>query len=151
MDAARIGPVVVGVDASGNARRALVLAGEWADRLGAPLVVVHAVGLTEEIGGERVPTHDRHEELVALLDEWCDDLRASGRDRFEQRLIDGAPVDVVLRVAADEGASAIVIGRRGVGGQPELRLGSTAHQIVEHAHCPVVVIPPQAAEAGTGA
>lgn len=137
-----IGPVVVGIDSSANARRAMLAAGRHAVATGAGLIVVHAVGLTEEIDGEHVPTHTHHDEIVAAVDRCCDALRDEGHDDFDVRLIDGAPVDAVLRTAEAENASTIVVGRRGVGGRPELRLGSTAHQIIEHAHCPVLIIPP---------
>jgi nucleotide-binding universal stress UspA family protein len=139
-----IGPVVVGIDNSANARRAMVAAGHHAATTGVDLIVVHAVGLTEEIDGEHVPSHDHHDEIAAHVDQCCDALRDEGIDDFDVRLIDGPPVDVVLRTAEAEGASAIVVGRRGIGGRPELRLGSTAHQIIEHARCPVLVIPPLA-------
>ena len=136
------GPVVVGVDGSANSRHALVDAGMHARALGAPLVVVHAIGLTEEIDGEHVPTFGRRNEIAALLDRWCDAVREIGVTEFEQRLIDGPPVDVLLRVADELGAAVIVIGRRGIGGRPELLLGSTAHHVIEHATCPVLIIPP---------
>jgi nucleotide-binding universal stress UspA family protein len=142
MEAHRIGPVVVGIDGSANARRALVIAGRHAKSTGAHLLVVHAVGLTEEIDGEHVPTHDHHDEIAARVSQWCEALRDEGVDDFEMRLVDGSPVDAILRTANDDGASVIVVGRRGAGGRPELRLGSTAHQIVEHAYHPVLVIPP---------
>lgn len=138
----RIGPVVVGIDGSANARRALVLAGRHARSSATPLIVVHAVGLTEEIDGERVPTFDRRAEIEALVDGWCDALREDGHTRFTIELVDGPPVDAILRVANRDDASTVVVGRRGAGGRPELRLGSTAHQIIEHSHCPVLVIPP---------
>ena len=142
MDARRIGPVVVGVDGSANSRRALVLAGRHARALGASLIVVHAIGLTEEIDGQHVPTFGHRDEIAAHVDGWCDALREDGCDDFEARLVDGSPVDVLLRAAGEVGASLVVVGRRGAGGRPELRLGSTAHQVVEHSHCPVLVIPP---------
>lgn len=138
----RIGPVVVGVDGSANSRRALVMAGRHARAIGAEVAVVHAVGLTEEIDGEHVPTFGHRDEIADNVERWCDALREDGCDEFETRLEDGPPVDVLLRTANDVDASAIVVGRRGAGGRPELLLGSTAHQVVEHAHCPVLVIPP---------
>lgn len=142
MDTRRNGPVVVGVDGSANSRHALVRAGRHAQDVGAELVVVHAIGLTEEIDGEHVPTFGRRDEIANLLDGWCDAVREIGVTDFEERLIDGPPVDVLLRVAGEVDAGTIVIGRRGVGGRPELLLGSTAHQVIEHARCPVLVIPP---------
>ena len=145
MDTRPNGPVVVGVDGSANSRHELVRAGQHALDLGAVLVVVHAIGLTEEIDGEHVPTFGRRNEIAEHLDRWCDAVREIGVTEFEQRLIDGSPVDVLLRVARDVDAGTVVIGRRGIGGRPELLLGSTAHQVIEHAHCAVLVIPPRTA------
>lgn len=134
--------VVVGVDGSFNSRRALVEAGHHAKALGADLVVVHAIGLTDEVDGDHVPTFGHHDEIEQHVNRWCDALREAGHADFELRLVDGAPVDVLLRAAAESDACTIVVGRRGTGGRAELRLGSTAHQVIEHAHCPVLVIPP---------
>lgn len=142
MDVPRVGPVVVGIDGSANAQRALLIAGRHAKSTGAHLLVVHALGLTEVIDGEHVPTFDHQDEIAEHVDHWCDALRQDGLDDFEIRLVHGPPVDAMLRTAHDDDASVIIVGRRGAGNRPELRLGSTAHQIVEHSHCPVLVIPP---------
>lgn len=142
MSVPRVGPVVVGIDGSANAQRALLLAGRHAKSTGADLLVVHALGLTEMIDGEHVPTFDHQEQIAELVDTWCEALRDDGHDDFEIRLVHGPPVDAMLRTAHDDDASVIIVGRRGAGNRPELRLGSTAHQIVEHSHCPVLVIPP---------
>ncbi len=150
MDARRIGPVVVGVDGSANSRRALVMAGHHARAIGATIAVVHSIGLTEELDGEHVPAFGRRDEIEANVDRWCDALRDDGVDDFEVRLVDGSPVDALLRTASELDASLVVVGRRGAGGRPELRLGSTAHQVVEHAHCPVLVIPPIGHSAAVG-
>lgn len=142
MNARHIGPVVVGVDGSANARRAMVEAARIARAEGAHLVVVHAVGLTEVIDHERVPAEGHHAEIVANVDRWCQVLDEVGYHDYRSELVDGPPVDALLRAALDVNASLIVVGRRGAGGRPELLLGSTAHQIVEHSRCPVLVIPP---------
>ena len=46
-------------------------------------------------------------------------------------------------VNASEKADLIVLGSRGVGGFSRLMMGSTADQVVRHAHCPVTIIPPE--------
>lgn len=150
MDVARVGPIVVGIDGSANAQRAMLVAGRQADATGAPLVVVHAIGLTEMIDGKHVPSHDHEQQIGDQVEVWCEALREAGHDNFEVRLVHGPPVDVMLRTAHDDDASLIVVGRRGAGNRPELRLGSTAHQIVEHSHCPVLVIPPIARSTSVG-
>ena len=150
MDVPRVGPVVVGIDGSANAQRAMILAGRHAKSTGASLVVVHAIGLTEMIDGAHVPSHDHQQEIAEHVDQWCEALRNDSHDEYEIRLVHGPPVDAVLRTAHDDNASVIVVGRRGAGNRPELRLGSTAHQIVEHSHCPVLVIPPIGRATGGG-
>ncbi|HEY5662909.1 MAG TPA: universal stress protein [Ilumatobacter sp.] len=148
MEVPRSGPIVVGIDGSANAQRALSMAAAQARAVGAPLLVVHAIGLTEVIDGRHLPSHDHEAEIADLVDVWCQALRDEGVADFDVRLVHGPPVDAILRTAHDEQASTIVVGRRGAGDRPELRLGSTAHQIVEHSRCPVLVIPPVAGVAG---
>ncbi|HEX4980659.1 MAG TPA: universal stress protein [Ilumatobacteraceae bacterium] len=134
-------PVVVGVDGSANGQRAMHVAARQAARTDRPLVVVHAVGLTEMINGEHVPSHDHRTEISREVVAWCAALEGECSD-VEALVLDGPPVDVLLRAATELDASLIVVGRRGAGGRPELLLGSTAHQVVEHSHCPVLVVPP---------
>lgn len=134
-------PVVVGIDGSANSGRALSVALRAADRLDAELHVVHAVGLTAEIDGRHLPSVDHRDELSAAIEAWCAPLADAGVT-FDTELVDGPPVDVLLRTAKRLDAELIVVGRRGAGGRPELLLGSTAHQVVEHAHVPVLVVPP---------
>lgn len=135
-------PVVVGIDGSPDARRALCLAGEIALGLGTRLVIVHAVGLTDVVEGRHVVSEQHHDEIAQQFSSWCDAVRTVGVSDWDERLVQGAPVDTVLRVAEDDDAGLIVIGRQGAGSRPEMLLGSTAHQVVEHSTCPVLVVPP---------
>jgi nucleotide-binding universal stress UspA family protein len=140
-----ISRIVSGVDGSDNSRRALVWAMLLAEQFGAELVVVHAVGLLSRLGeGPPVPSHSHLEELRLEFErEWCAPLRDS---TVAHRLLlrDGPPVPVVVTTAEEEAADLIVVGRRGVGGFPELLLGSTSHHVTERANRPVLVVPPEA-------
>jgi nucleotide-binding universal stress UspA family protein len=135
-------PVVVGIDGSDDARRALCLAGELAQERGAELVIVHAIGLTDVVDGHHVVAEGHAAEIRAEFAEWCLAVRTVGLDEWDARLVYGNPVDAVLRVSDETGAGLIVVGRHGAGRRPELLLGSTAHQIAERAGCPVVIVPP---------
>ena len=142
---ARLERILVGVDGSSNGKRAL----EWAMLLGrqgdAEVVAVHAIGLLAHLGpGPGVPSHAHLPELRRTFEtEWCAALRNSAI-RHRLLLIDGAPVPVLLSLAKREQIDVIVVGSRGVGGFPELSLGSTSHQLAEHAGCPVLIVPAEA-------
>jgi nucleotide-binding universal stress UspA family protein len=56
-------------------------------------------------------------------------------------LRDGNAVTVLLTLADELDADLIVVGSRGVGGFPQLLLGSTSTQLAQHAHRPVLVVP----------
>lgn len=57
------------------------------------------------------------------------------------RAVHGFPVQELVN--ASQGADMVVLGSRGAGGFTRLMLGSTAGQVVQHAHCPVVIVPPE--------
>ena len=57
------------------------------------------------------------------------------------KAVHGFPVEEL--VSASKGADMVVLGSRGVGGFSRMLMGSTAGQVVQHAHCPVLIIPPE--------
>jgi nucleotide-binding universal stress UspA family protein len=132
--------IVVGIDGSDNSRRALEWAVDLALALDAEVIAVHAVGLLERFG-EVVDDEGRYSGTRHEFDtEWCEPLEASGL-RSVRLLRDGNPVSVLLSVADEHDAGLIVVGGRGVGGFPELLLGSTSTQVAQHATRPVTIIP----------
>lgn len=142
----KIERIVVGVDGSDNARRALTWAAALASALDAEVVAVHSVGLLERL------EEDGREDGAGYADsrhrfdtEWCEPLDDSGV-RSIRIVRDGNPMSVILDVADEFDAGLIVVGSRGVGGYPELLLGSTSTQIAQHAKRPVTIIPSGVAE-----
>jgi nucleotide-binding universal stress UspA family protein len=134
--------ILVGVDGSDNGKRALEWAMLLAGQADAEVIAVHAIGLLAHLGpGPAVPSHAHLQELRQTFEtEWCAPLRHSPV-RYRLQLVDGAPVQVLLSVAESEKIDVIVVGSRGVGGFPELNLGSTSHQLAQHAECPVLIVP----------
>ncbi|MGB0114203.1 MAG: universal stress protein [Ilumatobacteraceae bacterium] len=140
-----MGPIVVGIDGSANAQRAVAVAADLAQRFDTELVVLHAVGLMSVVDGEHVASDGHRDEIERVArEQWCGPLADSrSRDealRWELRLVDGSPSDVLLKSGRDLDASYLVVGSRGAGS--EQLLGSTSHHVVQHCDRPVVVVPP---------
>jgi nucleotide-binding universal stress UspA family protein len=138
------GRVVVGVDGSDNARRALEWAVDEAARRGVPLEVVHSWHIPY-VGGMYGPTisvdpaefqqlaRDELARVVASVD------ASALAEPPIQTLVNGGPAEALLKAARS--ADLVVVGSRGLGGFTGLLLGSTSSQVVHHATCPVVVVP----------
>ena len=58
------------------------------------------------------------------------------------QVVSGTPAHELLSKQAKD-ADMIVVGSRGAGGFTRLLMGSVSTQVSHHAHCPVVVIPPE--------
>jgi nucleotide-binding universal stress UspA family protein len=135
------GPVVVGVDGSPDAQRALALAAHLARALDVDLAVFHALGLMTVIDGRHVPSEGHRDDIERLLrNEWCGVLQGDPTLRWRAEIVYGSPADVLMGMGSDLQASFVVVGSRGAG--EERLLGSTSHHVVHHCERPVVVVPP---------
>ena len=134
--------IVVGLDGSPEAERALDWAIGIAQACGSELIAVHALGLLDRSQPDGVvPSATHREEIIHRFERsWCASLVGSGvRSRRVTR--EGAPLDVLLAVAEHDHADLIVVGSRGIGRVPGQVLGSTSHQVATRARTPVVVVP----------
>jgi len=136
--------IVVGTDGSSIADAALDWAYDEAARWGAELTVVHAWSYPYAYGGARVSIEEPPEvvklDAAKLLESASVALRErkGGDVAIHPRLAAGAPARMLMEEAKD--ADLLVVGSRGHGGFLSLLLGSTAHQVAQHASCPVVVV-----------
>jgi nucleotide-binding universal stress UspA family protein len=138
--------VVVGVDGSEHAARALAWAAGLAGETGAEVVAVHIASLLVRTEAGLAPSLPEHDRLHAELNgPWTEPLRRAGVPH-RCRLEDGNPVMKLLEVADEEDADFVVVGSRGSGGFSELHLGSTSHQVALYSHRPVVIVPPAGRE-----
>lgn len=136
--------VVVGVDGSDAALRAVETAASYARLLGCRLDVVHAfiwpelrapdvpVPTTISGAGLRNAAERIVEEGVALGRREAPDVLVTGH------VVTGAPEPVLLRASKD--AALLVVGHRGLGGFTGLLLGSVAVELVTYGQCPVLVV-----------
>lgn len=152
-----ISRIVVGVDGSVHADRALRYAVEEAVSHGAAVTVVFAHVHPRSLafgdspgpmawswldeGGLHVAAQRELDGAVERVDP------PDGLD-LEARLVEGHPVEALLGVASEVGADLLVVGSRGRGGFRGLLLGSTSQEVVTNATCPVVVVPAVSTAAG---
>lgn len=140
----RAGRIVVGVDGSRGARRALRWALAEAGRRGATVDVVHAWSPTVLLASPYVSAYVDPElegnEAKQLLEEVvAEEVDARTGVLVNPFVAEGHAAAVLLDRA--EGAELLVVGSRGRGGFAGLLLGSVSQQCVHHATCPVVVVP----------
>ena len=142
--------IVWATDGSAGADHALGYARDLARANGAHLVVVHG----EEMSGARSSIG-----YTRRVDE--EDLEAKIKRQVAEMAGSGLPVSVkvigghahsatlIAEVAEDMGADLVVVGTRGHTPLVGLLLGSVTDRLLHILHCPVLVVPPPAADAGT--
>jgi nucleotide-binding universal stress UspA family protein len=138
-----MGRIVVGVDGSPEAARALQWALDEARLHNVPLEVVHAwqFPAAVDLVGAAADTlvRDLRRVAVDLLDRVVDAV--AGTDpgvEVERRVVEGGAAASLVNAASL--ADLLVVGSRGRGGFAGLLLGSVAQQCLHHAPCPVVVV-----------
>lgn len=142
--------LLIAVDDSASAGRALDFGLELAESLKLPVRIVHAVRMPDYRSADVRPidmkaAHDaagdapEYQLGAALLDRAL--ARAGDRKvAVEAVLLSGDPAEALLRFAADCDRPMLVVGRRGRGRLQELLMGSVSDKTVRLARCPVIVI-----------
>jgi nucleotide-binding universal stress UspA family protein len=142
--------IVVGVDGSETSKEALRLALDEARLRGSPVRAVLAWSAVSPVslpdpGGAGVsfamPVDPEPVRLAVeqTLRETVESVAGHSDIEIEQVLVDGPPAEAILEHAED--ALLIVIGQRGRGPVSSLVLGSVSHHVLQHARCPVLVVP----------
>jgi nucleotide-binding universal stress UspA family protein len=139
--------ILVGVDGSENAQRALQWAIDRARELDAEIVAVHAIELPSYLLAAYKPPITAFDEewrngiKSRFQDEWLRPLKDSGVP-YRAVVGDGDPAAIVNQAAEEQDADMIVLGRRGLGGFTELLLGSVSEKVTHHSKRPVVLLSP---------
>ena len=140
--------IIVGVDGSGHSQRALALAMHEAAIRHVPLTVltVHEAirgyyGHMAMYPDDPERTEDARKAAQAETDEVLAGLTGPRPDSVTVKAVHGFPVEELINAGKD--ADMIVLGSRGVGGFTRLMMGSVAGQVTQHAHCPVLIVPPE--------
>ena len=139
------GTIVVGVDGSQHAERALTWAIEEAKQRAALLRLVSAWHVPPAVYGAPglAPAVDVDRTFRDVAEESVEDAATKARGagvEADAVVCEGQAADVLVKEAED--ADLLVVGSRGHGGFSGLLLGSVSAQCAHHAPCPVVIMRP---------
>jgi nucleotide-binding universal stress UspA family protein len=134
-----ISRIVVGVDGSEGAARAVRWVASLASSLGCEVVAVSAYDWLDNLNP--VAAEMVKQELSDRLEgQWTAPLRDAGVTYHT--VVEGEdPRLLLLRLGEEAPNSLIVVGSRGLGAIKEVLLGSVANYLTHQARVPVVVIP----------
>jgi nucleotide-binding universal stress UspA family protein len=143
--------ILVGLDGSDSAARALAMAADLAVRYGAALYLLHVVprptiaseGLREFARAERIEVP-----LAVAMSAESQSIVAAGQATANARgvasvatsILSGDPAERLLEYAREQGVDLIVVGRRGIGQIRGLLMGSVSWKINCVAECPVLTV-----------
>jgi nucleotide-binding universal stress UspA family protein len=148
--------VMVAIDGSAGARNALVWAFEEARLRTATLEVVHVyqpfesypalgvLGSPGPPGRDPGPVHGEAERVITEALEGLEGIHDIDDGVTIERAAIGASRVAEALIERSRGADLLVVGSRGRGGFTGLLLGSVSQQCVQHARCPVAVVPDRA-------
>lgn len=133
--------ILVAIDGSQPASRALDTAVELARRCNASLCLLHAFPHVSDLLG--TPEYERLIETRSVIGRaLLESARTQVGDRApcEVQLIEGPAAQAIIRVAEEEGFDLIVVGSRGHSQLGGLLLGSVSNTVAQRAKCPVLIV-----------
>jgi nucleotide-binding universal stress UspA family protein len=142
MNPYRFRRVLVAVDGSEGAHKALDCALSICESVGAQLTVLAVEGRLPVYAGSVGEVDEVKREKDAFFARVLDDARGQAQARGVDAaadLLPGHAAEVITHYARAHGHDLIVVGHRGhfLG---DYLLGSTADRVAHHAHCPVMVV-----------
>ena len=145
--------MIVAVDGSDHARKAVDNAVDRAQKYGAKLVVLTVYKHVSGIEGTQTLFHTAKVGAAmpspeAALREWAREAadpaapraRERGAAEVEGEVKRGPPARTIVEFAEERGADAIVMGSRGLGDVSGLLLGSVSHKVCNLARCTCIAV-----------
>jgi len=143
-------------DFSDTAENAFIFALQIADHLGASVITLHAFDrpdisdfnlpgvLREVYDSIDLEEFENYEDEIPVLRDIATD-HGYYHVPMVHVLEEGAPVSAILRTANKNKADIIVMGATGAGMMKAFFFGTISGKVMEEAHCPVIVVPKDAA------
>ena len=86
---------------------------------------------------------EARKEVQAMLDRQVERVQEAGGKVAQTHLKVGRADAKIVSLAEELGAGLVVMGSRGQGGIRRALMGSVSSSVIEHAHCPVLVVRPE--------
>ena len=139
--------ILVAVDGSPFADRALACAVDLAKRYASKLIILHVVlrrfySVTPSEAGVLATTvyvKEMEDEGEAIIKK-AEDFAKGSNINFQCKLIQGVPADEIVKTSATEKVDLIVIGSRGLTEVRAFLLGSVSDKVSHHAKCPTLIV-----------
>ena len=139
--------ILVAVDGSEPSKNALEQALEHSAKWNAELLIVTVISPISSVtylGQHEYIAHYKEflrDSQGKVLDEVSSFVRNNYPDiKFETRLEEGRPSDLIVDIARNEDVDLIVMGSRGLGGIRGLVLGSTSRSVVNSCTKPILIV-----------
>ncbi|HLB38848.1 MAG TPA: universal stress protein [Actinomycetota bacterium] len=132
--------IVVAIDGSVEGGKTVPVAIEMASRFGSVVTVVHVREHAKYEGSDVDLGPDISAE--ALVEGTLERFREAGiaAQGEIRRVRPGDTPEQIVQVASDVEADLIVLGTRGMTEWRSMLLGGVANKVVQHAHCPVLLV-----------
>ena len=137
--------VLVPIDFSATADRALTYAIALAQQLQARLTLLHVLDMTPVTMDEMTPgvaatyLDDLETDAQHLLQASRERVQRAGL-QAESLLVQGTPTQTIVDTAGEQGVDLIIMGTHGRTGLAHVFLGSVAEHVVRQGPCPVLVV-----------
>lgn len=132
--------ILVPIDGSPHADKAIGYAADLSKKYGSRLILLHVIPVRvyafAEVGAVLSEDVEEGEEILRRGMELARSLGAEA----DQRLKRGIPAEEILRAAEEEKVDLIAIGSRGLSGVKAFLLGSVSDKVSHHAKCPVLIV-----------
>ena len=143
--------ILVAIDGSKSADRALDFALDLAEKYSARIVLISVfepLSVSLVASGLGLSPIDLSRHLEGLMDfrkiillETVKKVRNYKKGLLiSQKLVEGRPSDMIVEIAKEEKFDLIVIGSRGLGGIKEFFLGSVSDRVADEASCPILIV-----------
>ena len=144
--------MLVAVDGSEYAAKALDLALDLAEKLAADVQIVSVVPPVNSLIPRFTPVappttfyttlvNEMEKRLKNVLSETLKEAKEKKpKLKISTRLLKGSPAKKIVQTAKDEDFGIIVVGSRGLSDVEELFLGSVSDRVADNATCPVLIV-----------